>query len=171
MLIPDAMKGTKQGEAVALTSPPESGVIRRKCRNWAVMQSIKHWYGSSEERCSSAGRSCQGETGQKWQCSGWFWNMRVKVAQSCLTLCYPMDYTVHGILQARILEWVAFPFSRGSSKPRDATQVSQIADRFFTSWATGKPKNTGVGSLSLLQQFFPTQELNQGLLYYRWILY
>ena len=41
----------------------------------------------------------------------------VKVAQSCLTLCDPMDYAVHGILQARILEWVAFPFSRGSSNP------------------------------------------------------
>ena len=45
----------------------------------------------------------------------------VKVAQSCLTLCNPMDYTVDGILQARILEWVAFPFSRGSSQPRDWT--------------------------------------------------
>ena len=42
-----------------------------------------------------------------------------------------MDYTVHGILQARILEWVAFPFSRGSSQTRDQTQVSHIADRFF----------------------------------------
>ena len=45
-------------------------------------------------------------------------------------------YTVHGILQARILEWVAFPFSRGSSQPRDHTQVSRIAGRFFTKWAT-----------------------------------
>ena len=45
--------------------------------------------------------------------------MKVKVAQSCPTLCDPMDYTAHGILQARILEWVAFPFSRGSSRPRD----------------------------------------------------
>ena len=45
-------------------------------------------------------------------------------------------YIVHGILQARILEWVAFPFSRESSQPRDQTQVSRIADRFFTSWAT-----------------------------------
>ena len=53
--------------------------------------------------------------------------------QSCLTLCNPMDYTVHGILQARILEWVAFPFSRGSSQPRDQTQVSRIAGRFLTS--------------------------------------
>ena len=60
----------------------------------------------------------------------------MKVAQSCLTRCDPMDYTVHGILQARILEWVAFPFSRGSSQPRDQTQVSRIAGGFFTSWAT-----------------------------------
>ena len=61
--------------------------------------------------------------------------VKVKVAQSCLTLCDPMDL-VHGILQARILEWVAFPFSRGSSQPRDQTQVSHIAGGFFTSWAT-----------------------------------
>ena len=61
---------------------------------------------------------------------------KVKVAQSCLTLCNPMDYTVPGILQARILEWVAFPISRESSQPRDQTQVSCIAGGFFTSWAT-----------------------------------
>ena len=61
---------------------------------------------------------------------------KVKVAQSCLTLCDPMDYTVHGILQTRTLEWVAFPFSRGSFQPRDWTQVSHIAGRFFTTWAT-----------------------------------
>ena len=46
-----------------------------------------------------------------------------------------MDYTVHEILQARILKWVAVPFSRGSSQPRDQTQDSRIAGRFFTSWA------------------------------------
>ena len=57
----------------------------------------------------------------------------VKVTQSCPTLCNPMDYTVHGILQVRMLEWVAFPFSRGSSQPRDQTQVSHIAGGFFTS--------------------------------------
>ena len=60
----------------------------------------------------------------------------MKVAQLCLTLCDPMDYTVQGILQARILEWVAFPFSRGSSQSRDQTPVSHIAGRFFTSRAT-----------------------------------
>ena len=57
----------------------------------------------------------------------------VKIAQSCLTLCDPVDYTVHGILQARILEWVAFLFSRGSSQSRDQTQVSPTAGGFFTS--------------------------------------
>ena len=62
--------------------------------------------------------------------------VKMKVAQSCPTLCHPMDYTVHGILQARILEWGAFPFSGGSSQPRDRTQVSRTAGGFFTSWAT-----------------------------------
>ena len=69
----------------------------------------------------------------------------MKVAQWCPTLCNPMDYIVHGILQARILEWAAFPFSRGSSQPRDQTQVSCIAGRFFTSWATREAQfNYGV---------------------------
>jgi len=49
----------------------------------------------------------------------------------------PQDYTVHGILQARILEWVAVPFSRGSSQPRDRTQVSHIASGFFTAEPPG----------------------------------
>ena len=62
--------------------------------------------------------------------------VKVKVSQSCPTLCDLMDYTVHGILQARIQEWVAFPFSRGSSQPRDQTQVSCIAGSFFISWVT-----------------------------------
>ena len=56
------------------------------------------------------------------------WKVKVKVDQLCPTLCDPMDYTVHGILQARIPEWVAFPFSRGSSQPRDWTQVLCVAD-------------------------------------------
>ena len=68
--------------------------------------------------------------------------MCVLVAQSCLILCDPVDCSlpgssVHGILQARILEWVAIPFSRGSSWSRDQTWVSCFASRFFTvAWAT-----------------------------------
>ena len=68
--------------------------------------------------------------------------MKVKalVTQSCLTLCDPMDYnlpgsSVHEILGARVLGWVAIPFSGGSSRPRDRIWVSCIADRFFTIWA------------------------------------
>ena len=64
-------------------------------------------------------------------------SVKVKVAQSCLTLWDAMDFTsVYGILQARILEWVAFLFSRGSSQPRVLAQVFHIAGGFFTSWAT-----------------------------------
>ena len=62
-------------------------------------------------------------------------SLKVKVAQSCPTLCDRMNYIVHGILQARILEWVAYPFSSGSSWPRNQTGVSRIAGRFFTNWA------------------------------------
>ena len=76
-----------------------------------------------------------------------------------------------GILQARILECVTFPVSRGSSQPRDQTQVSLIAGRFFTAEPPGKPKNIGVGGLSFPQGIFPTQESNRGLLHWRLLLY
>ena len=93
-----------------------------------------------------------------------------KSFQSCPTLCDPIDGSpprspIPGILQARTPEWVAFPFSRGSSQPRDRTQVSCTAGRF--SEPPGNPKNTGVGNLSLLQGIFPTQESNWGLLHCR----
>ena len=95
--------------------------------------------------------------------------MKVKVIPSCPTLCYPVDYTVHGILQARILEWVAIPFSRGSSQTKDQTQISHIAGGFFTSWAMRESQEYWSGFL--LQRIFPTQESNQGLLQCRQILY
>ena len=96
--------------------------------------------------------------------------VKVKFSQSCLTLCNPMDYTIHGILQTRLLDWVAFPFSdllNPGIEPRSPTlQADSLPAK-----PQGKPKNTGVGSLSLLQRIIPTQELNQGLLHCRWILY
>ena len=96
----------------------------------------------------------------------WKWKVKVKVAQSCLTLQESMGFTAHGNLQARILEWVAFPFSWGSSQARYQTQVfCTVAE------PQGKPKNNGVGSLSLLQQIFLIQESNLGLLHCRHILY
>ena len=76
---------------------------------------------------SSGFRCCE----VKWSCS------------SCLALCDPMDCSlagssIHGIFQAIVLEWVAISFSRGSSWPRDGTQVSHIVDRCFTVWATSE---------------------------------
>ena len=64
-----------------------------------------------------------------------------EVAQSCPALCDPMDCSlpgssVHGIFQTIVLEWIAISFSKGSSQPRDRTQVSCIVDRRFTVWAT-----------------------------------
>ena len=96
------------------------------------------------------------------------------VIQSCPTLCNPVDCkppgpSVFGILQARILEWVAILVSRGSSWSRDWTQVSCIAGGFFTVWVTRGAQE--VDSLSLLQGIFPTQESNWVLLHDKWILY
>ena len=73
--------------------------------------------------------------------------VKVKVTQSCLTLCDPMDYAVHGILQARLLEWINFPFSKGSSQPWDWTQVSSIAGGFFTSSWDQSPNAGALGSI------------------------
>ena len=76
-----------------------------------------------------------------WERECGFLKVKVLIAQSCPTLCDPMDCSspgssVHGILQARILEWVAISFSRGTSGPKDQTWVSWITVRFFTIWAT-----------------------------------
>ena len=93
--------------------------------------------------------------------------MKMKVTQLCLTLCDPINYTVRGILKARILEWVAFPFSKGSSYPGIEPRSAALQADSLPAEPQGKPKNTGVDSLSLLQQIFPTQESNQDLLHCR----
>ena len=81
------------------------------------------------------------------------WNI---VTQSCLAPCDPMDYAVHGILQARKLEWVAYPFSRGSSWLRNWTRVSCIAGGFFTSWDTREALYIIFIYLSIHSSFFPS---------------
>ena len=95
----------------------------------------------------------------------------MQVSQLCPSLCDPMDYTVHGILQARILEWVAFSspgdLPNPGIKPRSPTlQIDSLPAE-----PQEKPKNTGVGSLSLLQGIFPTQGSNPGLPHCGQILY
>ena len=86
---------------------------------------------------------------------GEVWTRFSSVAQSCPTLLTPWTVAHQGplsreILQARILEWVAMPFSRGSSQPRDWTQISCIADGFFTLWATREALTYGIVHVSML---------------------
>ena len=94
----------------------------------------------------------------------------VKVAQLCLTLCNPINYTVHGILQARILEWVTFSledFQGNLPSPGIEPRSPTLQVDSLPAEPQGKPKNTGMGSLSLLQRIFLTQESNRGLLHCR----
>ena len=95
----------------------------------------------------------------------------MKVAQLFPTLCNSMDYTVHGILQARILEWVAFPFSGDLPNPGIEPRSPALQADSSPAEPQGKPKNTRVGSLSLLQRIFLTLKSNWGLLHCRRILY
>ena len=111
----EEMSMTRQADELALgaqvTSEPLSGVQTE--RRGGVSLGKIPWEQQKQRPCSG--------------------KVKVKVAQLCPILCDPMDYTVYGILQARILEWIAFPFSRESSQPRVRTQVSCIAGGFFTS--------------------------------------
>ena len=96
--------------------------------------------------------------------------------QLCLILCDLMDIGCQaplsmGIFQARILEWVAMPPSGDLPNPGIKPRSPILQADSLPAEPQGKPKNTGVGSLSLLQGIFPTQELNQGLLHCRQILY
>ena len=84
----------------------------------------------------------------------------VLVVQSCLTHCDPMDcsppgFSVHEILQARILEWIAISFSRGSSQLRDQTWVSCIAGRCFATWAIREAHSSGlIGYIYMVPRLF-----------------
>ena len=107
------------------------GILQARILDWVA---IPFFRGSSQPRDQTQVSCIAGGFFTVWATRKA--QVKVKVAQSCPTLCDPIDYTVHGILQARILEWVAFLFSRGSSQPRDQNQVSHIAGGFLTSWAT-----------------------------------
>ena len=108
------------------------------------------WDLSSQIRDQTCTPSIGRQSLNHWTTRDILWNMFFKlqnpwvlVTQSCPTLCNPTDYSlsgssVHGIFQARILEWVVIAFSRGSSWPRDWIEVSCIAGRFFTMWAALK---------------------------------
>ena len=91
----------------------------------------------------------------------------MKTAQSCLSLCESIDCTVHGILQARI----PFPSPGDFPNPGIEPRSPVLQADSLPAELQKKPKNTGVGSLSLLQRIFPNQESNCGLLHCRWILH
>ena len=80
----------------------------------------------------------------------------MQAAQSCPTLCGPMSYTVHGLLPARILEWGPFPSPGNLPNPGVEPRSLTLQVDFLPAKPPGKPKNTGVGSLSCLQCIFPT---------------
>ena len=90
---------------------------------------------------------------------------KVKVTQSCPTFCNPLDCIVHGILQTRILE--PFPSPRDPPNPGIKPRSPTLQVNSLPAEPPGKPKNTGVGSLALLQRIFPTQESDWGLLHCR----
>ena len=104
----------------------------REWDGWMVSPPQWTWFWVSSGSCTGKPGVLQSMVITKSQT----WLSESKVTQSCPTLCDPKDSTVHEILQARILDWVAFPFSRRSSQTRDWTQVSCTVGRFFTSWAT-----------------------------------
>ena len=115
------MSNSLMPHGLQLTSSSVHGISQARILDWVGISFCRDGQG-----LGLAGQ--QGSWGQ--EVAG---KVKVKVAQLCLTLCGPMDYTAHEILQTRILEWVAIPSSRGSFQPRDRTQVSWIAGKFFTS--------------------------------------
>ena len=120
------------------------GILQARILEWVAMPSFR---GSSQPRDWIQVSLIAGRFLSIWATrEAHFYSAAAKSLQSCPTLCNPMDYrlpgsSVHGILQARILECVAMYSSRGSSQPRDRTWVSHIAGRFFTTGLPGKPSS------------------------------
>ena len=125
--------------------------------------------------CVCRGRFLPGKSHGTWQAAVF---VCVLVAQLCLTLCDRIDCSfpgssVSGILQTRKENWSGLPFPSPGHLPNLGTEPGSpmLQADSLPSEPPGKPKNTGVGSLSLLQGIFPTQESNWGLLHCRWVLY
>ena len=133
----------KMGNCTLLTQNPGSMAIYWQKQIFWALNSKENYYVDPLIKVTKEHR---GQWFDSWVCNmltseslsfcQYVDEMKKKKVQSWTTLCGPMDYTVHGTLQARILEWFAFPFFIGSSQPRDRTQVPGIGGRFFTSWAT-----------------------------------
>ena len=127
---------------VALPGSSVHGILQAKILEWVAMPSSRGSFQPRERTCTSYiadGFFIQWVT---WEAPIMHWKKSEReVAQSCPILsdpvdCSPPGSSVHGILRARVLEWIAISFSRGSSQPRDPTRVSRIAGRRFNLWAT-----------------------------------
>ena len=110
-----------------ISKEDEGRISGDMCLLMLLQHSLQQQWDDRQPRCPSA---------DEWIRNQW----TSELAQSCPTLCDPMDCSlpgssIHGIFQARVLEWVAISFSRGSSWPRDQTQVYRIAGRCLTVWA------------------------------------
>ena len=140
----------------ALRSPTEEFWI-----GWVIWEpaiSLSKNFKNKTKHFSGAVLGLQQNWGEAADTSLYSLKVKVKVAQLCPTLCDPMDHTVHGIFQARILGWVAFPFSRGSSQPRDRTLVS-LPLHMYPSLIITIPHHSGtfvtVGEPALIQCYHP----------------
>ena len=128
-----------------------------------------NWYSDHGEQCDGSLTDWKQNYHMMQQSHSWVWKWKLL---SCVQLfATPWAIQSMEFSQARILEWVAFPFSKRSSQPRIKPRSPTLQVDSLPAEPQGKPKNVGVGSLSLLQQIFLSQELNQGLLQCRWILY
>ena len=121
---------------VAHQAPLSLGMLQARMLEWVAMPFSK---GSSQPRDQNQVSRTAGGFFTIWATreaqKGDMKSVKVKVTKSCPTLCNPVDYIVHWILQAGILEWVVYPFSSRSSLPRNWTGVSCTAGGFFTNWA------------------------------------
>ena len=127
---------------------------------WRIRHNARHWELHQWNSCASCLHRAYSLVKTP--------DRKVKVAQLCPTLCNPRDYTV-----SRPEYWNGQPFPSPGDLPNPGIKPRSPALQADSLLAEpqGKPQNIGVGSPSLLQQIFPTQELNQGLLHCRWILY
>ena len=148
----------------------------RKSRVWALERNVRRGW-RMEMKPQEGNTGLAGKVDEPWGKS--LENeseVKVLVAQSCQTLCDPMDCSppassVHRDFPGKNTGVGFMPSSRGSSQPRDRTQSPTLQVDSLPTERPGKPKHTEVGSLSLLQRIFLTQELNRGLLHCKRILY
>ena len=136
---------------------------------------INEWIRNCSRRPTNKYKNYKAKVDISWEWK-YLHSVKVKVAQSCLTLCNPMDYRLpsspaHGDFPSKNTGIGCHALLQGIFPSQESNSGLPHCCGFFTIWATRKPMNTGVGGLSLLHGIFLTQESNWGLLHCRWILH